>query len=511
MEGTDTRPVPGRPECDAASDSARREFEALLAWCRTCGDAFAAFEVTLAARVMTLAGVLVRLFLQARHERLDLTPHLAGGGHRRGDGHAERRLRTRFGEVRYRRAYLIDRAGGPGYHPLDAELGLTRDGLSPWVMSYVSRLATRLSYAATVLVCRASLGWSPSAEAVRRLVLGLGRRTDAYFAAMPRAEPEGAVLVIEVDGKCTPTATAAELQRRRRPHGPRGRGGCRCQRHRGRARRRRRGPRRRRRKGDHSKNGREVTVVVTYTLRRGPDGQLHGPINKKVWASYAGRVAAARWARAEATRRGFPPGTPKVVQVVMDGAKGLRQNLAPLFPEAILTLDVRHVEEKLWAAAYTFDPEGSAAAAARVDAWQALLYRGRAEALVADLKRLAAAVPRHGPGTKRRRTVLGRLVKYLEPRLGMMRYGAWRAQDLVIASGQVEGAVRHVVGQRMDAAGMRWIPGFAQALLRLRCVEINGDWEAFFAAAYAEVVQQLHTRDPVCIRTREPIPLTLAA
>jgi hypothetical protein len=165
----------------------------------------------------------------------------------------------------------------------------------------------------------------------------------------------------------------------------------------------------------------------------------------------------------------------------------------------------------LWAAAHTFDPEGSAAAAARVAAWQALLYAGRAAALVAELKRLAAAVPRHGPGTKRRRGVLGRLVTYLEPRLAMMQYGAWRAQDLVIASGQVEGAVRHVVGQRMDAAGMRWIPGFAQALLRLRCIEVNGDWDAYFAAAYAALTQELHTRDPVRLRTHEPTALQLAA
>ena len=34
---------------------------------------------------------------------------------------------------------------------------------------------------------------------------------------------------------------------------------------------------------------------------------------------------------------------------------------------------------------------------------------------------------------------------------------------MVIASGQVEGAVRHVVGERMDCAGMRWIPRRAEA------------------------------------------------
>lgn len=69
-----------------------------------------------------------------------------------------------------------------------------------------------------------------------------------------------------------------------------------------------------------------------YKLRRSPDGLLHGPIDKKVWASYAGRAAAAQWARRQATRWGFPPDTNKVVQIVMDGAKGLKQNFQGLFP-----------------------------------------------------------------------------------------------------------------------------------------------------------------------------------
>ena len=49
-------------------------------------------------------------------------------------------------------------------------------------------------------------------------------------------------------------------------------------------------------KGDKSKNGKEVIVVVMYTLRRDPDGKLHGPINKKIWATFGGRKAAALWA-----------------------------------------------------------------------------------------------------------------------------------------------------------------------------------------------------------------------
>jgi hypothetical protein len=92
-----------------------------------------------------------------------------------------------------------------------------------------------------------------------------------------------------------------------------------------------------------------------------------------------------------------------------------------------------------------------------------------------------------------------------------MRYREWIEQDLVIASGQVEGAVRHVVGERMDCAGMRWIPERAEALLHLRCIELNGDWEQFIAWAYQRYQEQLNDRQVVQIRTNQPMELPRAA
>ena len=88
-------------------------------------------------------------------------------------------------------------------------------------------------------------------------------------------------------------------------------------------------------------------------------------------------------------------------------------------------------------------------------------------------------------------------------------YQEWIAQDLVIASGQVEGAVRHVVGERLDCSGMRWLRGKAEAILQLRCIELNGDWETFFAWVHQRHCEQLWERQRVKILTDEP--LTLAA
>jgi hypothetical protein len=496
---------------DLLAAEARQRFEELLRFCLQREYPFAKFEKCLFALLAVLGRLLARLYLAARHERLDLAPYLQDGQYRRGAAYAERTLKTAHGAVKYGRAHLIRCRGGPGFYPLDAVLVLTRDGLSPWVMQWVGRLATRLSFAATRALCQAALRWSPATETIEQVVLGLGRQAAPFLQQLAAPPRDGEVLVIEVDGKCPPTATAAELSRRRGRRRHREGCGCGCQRHRGQARRRARGPKKRRKKGDKSKNGKEVMLVVMYTLRRGDDGRLHGPINKKVWASFAGRKAAAAWARAEATKRGFEPGTAKTVQLVMDGAKGLRQNLAPLFPGAVVTLDVCHVVEKLWALGHRFHKEGSAALAAWVEELKALLYGGRAAELVERLRDYQRHVPAQGPGTKGRRQALKALIGYLAPRLEMMRYAEWLAQDLVIGSGQVEGAARHVVGERMDCAGMRWLQGKGEALVQLRCIELNGDWDRFCAWVQGRNRDRLQQRQRLRILTDQPIKLPKAA
>jgi hypothetical protein len=510
----DRQPIAAAKPCPVTVESvaaeARQAFEALLSFCLEQEGTFWECEKHLLSRVFALGCVLMRLVLVSRHLRLNLGPYLAVAGYRLGDTYAERRLKTAFGEITYGRAHLI-REGGGGYHPLDAVLGLTRDGFSPWVIQFVTRLATRMSYGASRLICRAALGWSPSTEAIEHLVLGLGRQAAPFLQQQAAPPNEGEVLVIEVDGKCPPTATDAELRKRRGNRGHSRACSCGCQRHRGQAKRRARGSKRRRKKGDKSKNGKEVTVVVMYTLRRGGDGQLHGPLNKRVWASFGGRKAAARWARAEATRRGFGPETTQTVQIVVDGAKGLKENLERQFPHAVLTVDVCHVVEKLWEVGRRFHAEGSAELKALVEQWKALVYQGRAAKLVERLQELWKQVPPRGPGTKGRRQALKQLIGYLEPRLGMMRYDEWMKQDMVIASGQVEGAVRHVVGERMDCAGMRWIPRRAEALLHLRCIELNGDWDQFIDWAYQRYREQLQEGEAVRIRTDEPMELARVA
>jgi hypothetical protein len=493
------------PAVEDLRRQARERLDEIIAYClKDQGPIpFLEFEAALLGLLRSLGCLLIQLFLRARHDRIGLAAWQARG-YRVADPAAGRTLKTSCGPVPYVRAFLVPRrGGGPGVHPLDVALGLTRDAYTPLVIGWFCRLATRVSFHVASGLGEMFLGAAPPASAIEEWVLGLARPAYVYLSEGPLPEDDGEVLVIEIDGKAAPTATAQELARRRGPRTHHEQG-CKCQRHRGRARRRRRGRKARRKKGDKSKNGRSATLVVMYTLRRGEDGRLHGPVNKKVFGTFGTRRSALDWARAQATRRGFPPGTPKVVQIVIDGETCLGQRLRRLFRGATLTLDVRHAQEKLWEVGRLFHREGSAELARWVEGLEELLYKGHVRTLLRRLEQELRDVSRHGPGTKEKRKVLEQVIGYLEARVKLMDYGRLRQEDMVIATGVVEGAARYVVGERLDNSGMRWIEERAEAVLLLRCIEVNGDWEAFMKWSQERRNQELERGEVVQIRSKTP-------
>jgi len=275
-----------RSECESIIDFCTREQE---------GITFLKFEKELWKLISYLGSLYIQLFLISCHERLDYSKWVNTGLYYVRKVPIAKTIKTVFGEVKYIRTYLVrkDRPGS-GFHPLDSLLGLTRDGFSPSIISLAARVATRVSFITSVKLFTCFYGWSPSAASIESLVLGLGREAGGYMEAAEVPEGDGVVLIIESDGKATPTAADEELEKRSEKRGKNNKG-C-CQRHRGKEKRKGK-KRKRRKKGDKSKNGRSITIVVMYTLRRGADGLLHGPVNKIVWASYAPRRVILQWAR----------------------------------------------------------------------------------------------------------------------------------------------------------------------------------------------------------------------
>lgn len=399
------------------------------------------------------------------------------------------------------------RGRGGGFYPLDLSLGLTRDGFSLGVLSRAVQLASKMSFSVAARVMASFIGWAPATKSIERAVLGFGAHTAAWFEQAEAPDDDGDVLVIQFDSKATPTATASELRKRRGKRAKHSRAPS--PRHRGRDQRARRGRKKRRKKGDKSKNGRMATLVSMYTLKRSEadDGSplLLGPLNRRVYASYAPKRHAFAIARREANKRGFTPESGKLIQIVTDGDEDLARYRADFFPEAIHTLDVVHVVERLWEAAGCLFREGSAQLEEWVERQKEHLYAGHIGQLLLEVETEFNGLP---PGRKRER--LDAILNYLARRSHMMKYDELAAQDLELSTGIVEGAVRYVIAQRFDEGGMRWIKERAEALLQLRCVEINGDWERFVEFVHDRICAEQERRlQPTRLLLKKPKPLPL--
>jgi hypothetical protein len=494
-------------------DAARGQFENLVSFVKAPlekGATFLSVEAALVPKVLRLGALLLSLFLAVVQARLTLPKNLMRNKRRFRKSQSQvREIGTYFGPVRYWRTFMRS-SKGPGFYPLDEALSMPVQGFSLHLVSLASRITTKVSFEQTQLILELFLGWSPSKTSVERMILGLGKSTSDWSKKAPPPEGDGEVLVMMFDSKASPTATEEELEKRRKPHRKDNPDSSR--RHRSRGLRKHRGKKARRKKGDKSKNGRAATIVVIYTLKKGKDKngnpRLEGPVNKRVYASFAKKRHAFEFARREADRRGFGKGSDKTIQIVVDGENNFEKYTREFFPEAILTLDIFHAMEYLWSAGRSLYKEGSEALSNWVKKQKDRLLNGKLEDVLKELTNRLKMLPKNGPGTKGKRTRVEKSLGYLKKRVAILNYKEMLEKDLEISSGPVEGAVRNVIAQRFDCAGMRWIPERSEALLQLRCIEINGQWDAYvkFVERAAQGKLSVMSSVPKALPTLEKTP-----
>jgi hypothetical protein len=164
-----------------------------------------------------------------------------------------------------------------------------------------------------------------------------------------------------------------------------------------------------------------------------------------------------------------------------------------------------HVVEKLWKAGECIFREGSDDLADWISTMKAWLYTDHAERVVSEIYARLDATPKTGPGNKGKRERLEDAAFYLAKRIEKMNYGQLIAEDLEIASGNIEGGIKNVIGKRCDHGGMRFIKERAEALLQLRCIEINGDWDAFIDRVH-DVTRQIGNDNGLRIRIQLTFP-----
>jgi hypothetical protein len=525
----------GNPDGEAAADerprSAEELQEAVLEQARELGVlarqaaqrepqvTFREFERSVMGRLWAIGRTAIVLFLTCSEERIrrQTPPWLVRDGRSFQRTKAKpRTLTSWFGPVRYWRCYMLERGKnrqenqqGRGFYPLDVALGLTADRFSLSVLAVTVRLCTALSFATAKATAELFLPHVPSTEVIEQATLGLGRYTDQWFEQAGPPDGDGDVLVILIDSKGVAQVSSEELALRHQSWKDRPRASS--ARHRGRAKRGRAGSKKRRSKADKSKNAKMATVVVMYTLRS-VGTELHGPVNRWVYASFGPKKHAFAIAFREASKRGFDPGNPdETIQIITDGDNDLARYARMFFPHAIHTLDIIHVVERLWDAGECLYEEGSGELEQWVEAQKELLYGGDAPEVIAELRRRRRALCRSQKNEKRRQRLKAH-IGFLSKRVAMMDYAEWMDQDLEIASGAVEGAVKYLIGKRCDQGGMRWVAERVEAVVQLRCIEANGSWDSFVAFVHERLLgDQRDTVTPKRLQQKTAAPLPRCA
>jgi hypothetical protein len=230
--------------------------------------------------------------------------------------------------------------------------------------------------------------------------------------------------------------------------------------------------------------------VIDEVMRKEARARRPRPQNKRVRAELlVGKVALFVWLADETIRRD-PQGSKPVI-FLSDGEQALHDRQSEYLPEKVVCiLDVFHVLERLWKVAWCFFEEGTQKRQAHqwVEERLRRLLEGKVDAVIRGLRYQATQRGLKGP---KRKTVRD-AAEYFARNRDRMKYDEYLAAGYPIGSGVVEGACRHLVKDRMERTGMRWLPSGAQAMLDLRATYLNGEWDAFWSFHVTQEDERLY-------------------
>lgn len=417
----------------------------------------------------------------------------ADGGERASKRLHERTLATVFGRV------TVERFGYRGerqesLHPVDGELNLPVERYSLELRRQVAEQAAKSSFEETQKALEARTGSAVPKRQVEELVGRAGNAEDfeQFYATRAAGEQaSGELQVISSDGKGVVMrredlreATKRAAERSRHKLG------------------------KRLSKGEKHNRKRMATVAAVYTIApfvRTPEqvagvmAPVHAaqgmprprPQQKRVWASLEQPAEEVIEEAFEDGERRDPEHKKKWVAVVDGNEEQLRHLHTSARRHRValtIVLDVIHVVEYLWKAAYVFHAQGTPEAEQWVSERLLQILKGRAGYVAGGIARSA---------TRRRirrakRKAADDCVRYLLRHKAYLHYDQYLAAGFPIASGVIEGACRHLVRDRMDITGARWSLKGADAVLRLRALRSSGDFDEYWRFHEARELERNH-------------------
>ncbi|MCA1707966.1 MAG: ISKra4 family transposase [Actinobacteria bacterium] len=154
--------------------------------------------------------------------------------------------------------------------------------------------------------------------------------------------------------------------------------------------------------------------------------------------------------------------------------------------EVTIVIDFIHVIEYVWKAAWSLFAEADPAAEHWVRTQGLRILQGHSDQVAATVRRSTAGLPAG------QRAGAQACVRYLTNTGPYLDYPTALHQGWPIATGVIEGACRHLIKDRLDLTGARWgLPG-AEAVLKLRALLSNGDFNDYWDYHLTQEKHRVH-------------------
>jgi hypothetical protein len=495
--GGDQRRAPGTGACPAAGfERSQALFAGLVEWAageEALGLEHSGLEARLAADARELARQVLQdqLDLRARVEQRADGVIGADGTPRRGveRGH-ERDLHTVLGEVQVTRlAYRA--AGSENLYLADARLNLPPVRHSHGICRLAALEAPRSSFEDGQAAIVRQTGQLIGTRQLRELTLAAAQDVDAFYAQRERTVSDGKdLLVLSCDAKgVVMRPEALRDQTRTQAQNASGKLKTRLS------------------KGEKQGRKRMAEIVTVYELASEPRTAaeiLPDPENPPAPASTRPK-AKNKWLKAsvtddasaviaemfnEADRR--DPEHQLTWVALVDGNNHqidrIKAEARKRKVKIPIVVDFIHVLEYLWSSCWCFFQEGDPAAERWVSEKARQVLDGRAGIVAAAIRRKATTL---GLDANQRKNA-DRCADYLLAKRPYLDYPTALTTGSPIATGVIEGACRHLVKDRMDITGARWGLAGAEAILTLRALISNGDFDQYWTFHLAQEHRRVH-------------------
>ena len=176
----------------------------------------------------------------------------------------------------------------------------------------------------------------------------------------------------------------------------------------------------------------------------------------------------------EAWKRDWSHAEKKVV--MGDGAEWIWNLADQHFPGAVQIVDLFHARQHLWELVRKLHPNDEGKQKAWIQVHQRrLLDHGKIEKLVVSLRSIDDGNPEVADKIRTE-------ADYFERNAERMRYPEFRRQHLFVGSGVIEAGCKTVIGSRLKQSGMFWTVRGANAIIALRCCQLNNRFEDYWEA-----------------------------